>query len=114
MLRTSGWSGVWVRMQLPIDFGTYSAPEPDVSVVVGASGDYRDAHPTFALLLVEVNGSTLVYDRGLKASLYAMRGIGDYWIVNLEEGQLEVRRDPRPDPATPFGYGYCQPRDPPR
>ena len=35
-LRTSGWSGVWVRMQLPIDFGPYSDPEPDVSVVMGS------------------------------------------------------------------------------
>ena len=73
----------------------------------GNEADYRDAHPTFALLIVEVSDSTLAYDRGRKASLYAMRGIGDYWIVNLQDMQLEVRRDPRPDPSQPFGYGYA-------
>ena len=44
---------------------------------------------------------------GFKACLYAMRGIGDYWIVNLEEGLFEIRRDPRPDPAMAFGFGYA-------
>ena len=107
VLRASGWPHVWARMQLPIDFGPYSEPEPDVSVVVGTRADYRDAHPTFALLIVEVSDSTLAYDRGRKASLYAMRGIADYWIVNLQDMQLEVRRDPRPDPSQPFGYGYA-------
>jgi Uma2 family endonuclease len=106
-LRSSGWLDVWVRMQLPIDLGTFSEPEPDVSVVVGTSADYRDAHPTFALLIVEVSDSTLAYDRGRKASLYAMRGVGDFWIVNMPDGQLEVHRDPRPDAAQPFGYGYA-------
>jgi Uma2 family endonuclease len=107
VLRSSGWLGVWVRMQLPFDFGPYSDPEPDVSVVAGNSADYRDVHPATALLIIEVSGTTLAYDRGRKASLYAMRGVADYWIVNLEERQLEIHRDPRPDPAQPFGYGYA-------
>lgn len=107
ILRESGWAGVWVRMQLPIDFGTYSEPEPDVSVVAGSREDHRAGHPTSALLIVEVSDSTLAYDRGHKASLYAMRGIADYWIVSLVDGQLEVRRDPRPDPSLPSGHGYA-------
>jgi Uma2 family endonuclease len=107
VLRHCGWQNVWVRMQLPIDFGTYSEPEPDVSVVPSHRNDYGLGHPTSALLLVEVSDSTLAYDRGRKASLYAMRGIADYWIVNLVDGQLEVRRDPRPDPSQPLGYAYA-------
>jgi Uma2 family endonuclease len=107
ILRESAWSGAWVRMQLPIDFGIYSEHEPDVSVVAGARKDYRAGHPTTALLLVEVSDSTLAFDRGRKASLYAMRGIADYWIINLVDGQLEVRREPRPDLSQPLGYGYA-------
>jgi Uma2 family endonuclease len=107
ILRESAWSGVWVRMRLPIDFGPYSEPEPDVSVVAGTRKDYKAGHPTSALLIVEVSDSTLAYDRGRKASLYAMRGVADYWIVSVEDGQLEVRRDPRPDPSQPFGYAYA-------
>jgi Uma2 family endonuclease len=107
VLRESAWAGVWVRMQLPLDFGIYSEPEPDVSVVAGSRRDYKAGHSTLALLIVEVSDSTLAFDRGRKASLYAMRGIADYWIINLVDGQLEVRRDPRPDPSQPLGFGYA-------
>ncbi len=106
LLRNSGWSGVWVRMQLPIDFGLYSDPEPDVSVVSGSSDDYRRAHPTSALLIVEVSDTTLTYDRGRKASLYAMRAVAEYWIVNVQDDQLEIHRDPWADSEQPFGHGY--------
>ena len=107
VLRDSAWPGVWVRMQFPIDFGPYSEPEPDVSVVPGSRNDHDQGTPSRRLLVVEVSDSTLAYDRGRKASLYAMRGIADYWIVNIVDDQLEVRRDPRPDPSQPFGHGYA-------
>jgi Uma2 family endonuclease len=97
--------GFWVRMQFPLNLGT-SDPEPDVSVVVGQREDYSD-HPTTAVLIVEVSDSTLAYDRGRKASLYARAGIADYWIVNLVDNQLEVRRDPRLDATQHYGHGYA-------
>jgi Uma2 family endonuclease len=31
-----------------------------------------------------------------KLIIYAMRGVADYWIVNLEENQFEVRQTPGP------------------
>ena len=99
--------GVWVRMQFPVDFGSYSEPEPDVSVVTGSLEDYTSAHPTTALLVVEVSDSTLSYDRNRKASLYARAGIADYWIVNVVEGQLEVRRQPMPNPGKRYGFDYA-------
>ena len=43
---------------------------------------------------MEVSDSSLSYDRNQKAHLYAAFGILDYWIVNLVDGQLEIRRDP--------------------
>ena len=64
LLRNSGWTGVWVRIQFPIDFGPYSDPEPDVSVVMGSRADDPAAHPSSALLIVEVSDTTLIYDRG--------------------------------------------------
>jgi Uma2 family endonuclease len=98
-------TGFWTRMQLPVNLGA-SEPEPDVSVVVGRREDYSD-HPTTAVLIVEVAENSLDYDRTRKASLYARAGIADYWIVNLVDKQLEVRRDPRPDPSQPYGHGYA-------
>ena len=54
-----------------------------------------------------MSDSTHRFDKGRKASLYARYGIADYWIVNVGEGTLEVRRDPRPDPAQPYGFGFA-------
>jgi len=82
-----------------------SDAEPDISVVPGTPRDYTE-HPTGALLVVEVSETTLAYDRGRKGSLYAAAGIQDYWIVNLVDRQLEVYRDPVPDPNESSGFRY--------
>jgi Uma2 family endonuclease len=63
-------------------------------VVGGAPRDYRDAHPSAALLIVEVADTSLAYDRQRKGSLYARAGVQDYWIVNLEDRCVELYRDP--------------------
>jgi Uma2 family endonuclease len=55
-----------------------------------------------------VSETTLAYDRGRKASLYAASGIADYWIVNLVQRQLEIYRNPIADASQPFGFRYDQ------
>lgn len=102
-------SAVWVRVQGPLDLGLVTEPEPDVSVVVGARRDYA-VHPTTALLVLEVSEATLRHDRGRKACLYAAGGIADYWIVNLVDDQLEVRRQPIPDASKPHGHAFADMR----
>ncbi len=98
--------GYDVRGQLPIALGERNEPEPDIAVVIGTPDDYEDAHPTTAVLIVEISDTTLQYDRGLKASLYARAGIAEYWIINLIERLLEVHRSPALVRGRPLGYGY--------
>jgi Uma2 family endonuclease len=89
----------WVRPQLPIDLEDGSSdPEPDLSVVPGTPDDFL-AHPSTALLAVEVSDSSLSLDRK-KAAYYAAAGIPEYWIVNLHERVLEVYRTPWTNPST--------------
>ena len=104
-LRSAFGSDFWVRMQLPLDTGRTSLPEPDVSVVAGHLEDYTE-HPSEALLIVEVSDTTLTFDRGRKAANYAAAGVQDYWIVNLVDRRLEVHRDPRSDDADPQRWRY--------
>jgi len=59
---------------------------------------------TEAALIVEVSDSTLGYDRGDKARLYASAGVEDYWIINLQTPQLEVHRQPIMDGRDFGGY----------
>jgi Uma2 family endonuclease len=97
----------WVRGQGTLDLSPNSMPDPDVTVVVGDPAKPDDEVPTTALLIVEVSDTTLSSDRNWKASLYASAGIMDYWILNLQDNQLEVRRVPRPDKTQDFGHGYA-------
>jgi Uma2 family endonuclease len=97
----------WVRCQAPLHLGGRSAPEPDLAIVPGRPRDYiGKGHPISALLVVEVSGATLAYDRGLKAGIYARYGITDYWIVNLVHRRLEVLRQPVPG-KKPRSFRYA-------
>jgi Uma2 family endonuclease len=99
-------SGHVVRAQLPLALGPDSEPEPDLAVVGGAIRDYEQAHPSTAVLVVEVADATLAFDRTMKAGLYASVGIPEYWIVNLQDRVLECHREPAPMTDQPFGHHY--------
>lgn len=96
-LRSTFGPGFSIRVQGPLALGIDSEPEPDVAVVRGSFRDYRDRHPTTAVLVVEVADSTWRFDRERKSRAYARAGIHEYWIVNLETRTLEVYRDPAGD-----------------
>ena len=93
-LRACFGPGWVVRVQMPIALDDASEPEPDVAVVPGTRHDYELAHPSRPALLVEVAESSLDADRDYKARLYAHAGVPEYWIVNLVNRVLEVRRTP--------------------
>jgi Uma2 family endonuclease len=95
-----------VRNQAPFNPGGDSAPMPDLVVVPGGPRDYPE-DPTTALLVVEISETTLAIDRKRKASLYASAGIGEYWIVNLVQRQVEVHRGPVADASQPSGHAYA-------
>jgi Uma2 family endonuclease len=97
-----GWN---IRAQLPVALDDDSEPEPDVSVVRGSPRDYLRGHPARPALVVEVAHRSLARDRSLKAALYARAAIPEYWIVNLVDRVLEVRRDPAPA-ANVIGWDY--------
>ncbi len=97
-----------IRVQMPLVLATDGEPEPDLLVARGRQSDYLENHPTQddTLLVVEISDSTLALDRGRKAAYYAEAGITDYWIVNLVDRCLEVRRNPVSAPDTTFGFAY--------
>jgi len=99
-----GWD---VRTQAPIALDDVSEPEPDVAVVRGSVRDFATSHPADPVLVVEVAVSSLAFDREHKASLYARAGRPEYWIVNLIDRVLEVRREPAPEPSAPYGWDYA-------
>ena len=86
----------------------YTYLEPDVVIFPRASGIPGLAADN-VLLVVEIADSSLQYDMGRKASLYASFGIRELWVIDAVWLTARVHRDAAPD-----GYRemrYCAPSD---
>jgi Uma2 family endonuclease len=81
-----------VRVEGSFAASELSEPEPDFCIL--PREDYHSAHPSEAHLIIEVADSSLRYDRGEKAQLYAACGVPEYWVVNLLDQVVEVHREP--------------------
>lgn len=92
-LKVAFGAGHFVRRQAPLNLTNGSAPEPDLAVVPGEPRQYL-LNPSKALLVVEVSDTTLAFDLGRKARLYALCGIEDYWVLDLTARRLIVHRQP--------------------
>ena len=86
----------WVRMQDPIALDDNSEPEPDIALVRIDPFDYATHHPTPSevYLIIEVADTSLTFDREIKAKAYARSGIADYWVLNVNDRQIHVFREP--------------------
>jgi Uma2 family endonuclease len=107
VLRAAFGPGWHARLQAPLALDDRSEPEPDVAVVAGEHLDYVGAPPSTAALIVEVADSTVRLDRRFKAGLYARANVPEYWLVNLVERVVEVRRLPQPAPDAAWGATYA-------
>lgn len=57
----------------------------------------EDVKGADVLLAIEVAGSSMAYDRGLKARLYARHGIQEFWVVDATTRATWVHRQPGTD-----------------
>lgn len=71
------------RAQLPLRVpDRTSLPEPDIAVV--ERDETSIAHPSSALLVIEVAVSSLRLDTTIKPPLYAAAGVPEVWVVDVE------------------------------
>jgi Uma2 family endonuclease len=92
--------------QLPLALDDASEPEPDVSVVPHDPHAYRHAHPSHAVLVVEIAETSYRTDREYKFSLYARAGIAECWLVDVVNERVEVHREPEVSSAALYGWHY--------
>lgn len=57
----------------------------------------EDVRGRDVLLASEVAGSSMSYDRGIKARLYARHGIREFWVVDAASRVSWVHRRPQAD-----------------
>lgn len=87
--------------------------EPDICIY-GQDIDSADVRGPDILLAIEVSDSTLRYDMGKKARLYAAHGVRDYWVIDLNGGTVHCHAGPGedgypPPRAVPFGQAIPLP-----
>ena len=73
-----------------------SEPEPDLAVVRGDELDFVVRHPgpDDVGMIIEVSDTSLRRDRTVKGALCARASIPVYWIINLQDGRIEVYTEP--------------------
>lgn len=85
-----------VSIQNPVRLSGISELQPDAMVLKGDPDDYdnRLPGPQDVVLLIEVSDTTLAFDRGAKADLYAAAGIPAVWIIDVNARSIEVLTEP--------------------
>lgn len=86
----SGWR---VREEKPLRVPPSSEPEPDVAVV--RDTDLSRAHPSTALLVVEISVSSAPVDLEVKPGVYAAAEVDEYWVVDVPARRVHVHRQRR-------------------
>jgi hypothetical protein len=88
--------GFLLSCQCPLDLGPETMPLPDRVILKSCWGEFIDRHPkaSEAVLVVEVADNTQEFDLGLKAELYAIAGVPDYWVVDVLNSRVHVFREP--------------------
>ena len=89
-----------VRTQNPIRLNRENHPQPDIAVVVRRN--YADEHPgpEDVILLIEVADTSVGFDRRHKLPLYAMHGIPEVCLGDINARHLEIH-----DMPMAAGYG---------
>lgn len=88
----------FLRSQGTHRFAKHVALEPDLALlkaepVIDALID------TVPELVIEISDSTFRYDFETKRLLYAKAGVPDYWVLDVNENQLHVFRNPNSEAA---------------
>ena len=96
LIRTVGERAT-VRQDHPITLPGYdSEPEPDIAVVRPLGREYLAHHPypEDIFWLIEFSDTSLAKDLEEKRRLYAQAQIPEYWVVDLQQPQVVVFRNP--------------------
>jgi len=91
-----------VSVQGSVNLAVRSEPEPDFAIVRHVPGGRRKAKarkptPGEIFLIVEIANSSLAFDLGEKADLYARYDIQELWVVDIPHDRVVIHREPTAD-----------------
>jgi len=98
MLMAACGDRCFVSVQNPVVLSERSETQPDLSLLRKRPDPAgRLPEPEDVALVVEVSDTTLAYDRDTKLPRYAVAGIPEVWVVDLEGRRIEVYSGPSAD-----------------
>jgi Uma2 family endonuclease len=88
-----------VRVQGTVVLDQLVAPEPDLVLLRPRDDFYVRKNPAGAdiLLIIEVADTSLDYDMTVKSALYAILGVPEYWVADLQNDRVLCYSDPEKD-----------------
>jgi Uma2 family endonuclease len=94
--------GMTMGAEMTIQFSDNTILEPDLAAFKRSSLIKSDANfchvlPGQLLLAIEVSASSLAYDKGLKAQLYARHRVQEFWVIDANERITWIHRGPSAD-----------------
>jgi Uma2 family endonuclease len=86
-----------VLTQQVIRLSDICEPQPDLALVKPKVDLYKKKHPgpSDTLLIIEVSEASLRYDVQIKAPLYALHGVPEFWVVDLKGRAIRFFRSPQ-------------------
>ena len=111
LVRAAG-KDVRIGVESTIQFAPGVLLEPDLSLlarnkVKESAAGYIELEQGGCLLIVEVAQTSLGYDRGRKAALYASFGVQEFWVVDANERTAWIHSG-----STPEGWSSIVERGP--
>ena len=73
-----------VYSEVSVKLGPHDLPMPDVLLCRVLNQHEGPVPHDQMLLAIEISDSTLAFDLGVKATVYARQGIPEYWVVDLK------------------------------
>jgi Uma2 family endonuclease len=91
--------GMTMGVEMTIQFNDNTILEPDLAVfqrrsLIKSEENFSHISSGELLLAIEVAASSLTYDRGLKARLYARHRVQEFWVVDANERVTWIHTEP--------------------
>jgi Uma2 family endonuclease len=94
--------GMYVGVAASLQLAPDILVEPDITIILRSAykvhpKSFVQPRPEDLLLLIEIAASSMTYDRGLKARIYARHGIREFWVIDANEYVTWIHTGPSGD-----------------
>ena len=84
---------LWLGIESSLYLSDRTVLEPDLSIYPRGMR-LETVKGSDVIIAIEVSASTLAYDRGLKAQLYAKYGVQELWVIDVERHRTIIHQEP--------------------